>query len=76
MSIAFDLGSDADKTTFKDKDLIIRDAIITTTARKNLRQLNDIVYRDTLKSEIVQQINSIIPDAKINKVYFSKFIIN
>lgn len=76
MSISFDLNSEADKKTFEEKQIIIKDAVISTTASKSLTQLNNIAYRDTLRSEIVKEINTLIGSVKINRVYFSKFIIN
>lgn len=76
MSIAFDLGSEKDKKTFEEKQIMVKDAVISTASSKNLTQLNNIAYRDTLRSDIVKEINKVINDVKINRVYFSKFIIN
>jgi flagellar protein FliL len=76
MSIAFDLSSEKDKKTFEEKQIMIKDAVISTASAKNLTQLNNIAYRDTLRSDIVKEISKIINDIKINRVYFSKFIIN
>ncbi len=75
LSIAFDLNSEVDKKTFEEKQIVIKDAVISTAASKNLTQLNNIAYRDTLRTEIVKEINTRIHDVKINRVYFSKFII-
>jgi flagellar basal body-associated protein FliL len=76
MSISFDLSSEKDKEVFKEKEIVIKDAVISTTSAKNLFQLNNIAYRDTLKTEIVKEISTRIHDIKINRIYFSKFIIN
>lgn len=76
MSIAFDLNSEKDKKTFEEKQIMVKDAVISTASAKNLTQLNNIAYRDTLRSDIVKEISKIISDIKINRVYFSKFIIN
>jgi len=76
MSVSFDLNSEKDKEVFKEKEVMIKDAVISTTAAKNLTQLTNVAYRDTLRNEIVNQISEIIKDVKINRVYFSKFMIN
>lgn len=76
MSISFDLSSEKDKEVFKEKEILVKDAVITTTSAKNLAQLNNIAYRDTLKSEIAKEISTRISNIKINRIYFSKFIIN
>ena len=75
MSVAFDLGSEVDKKIFEEKQIIIKDAVISKAASKNLTQLNNIAYRDTLRSEIVGEINALIKEVKINRVYFSKYLI-
>jgi flagellar protein FliL len=76
MSISFDLSSEKDKEVFKEKEILVKDAVISTTSAKNLTQLNNIAYRDTLRTEIVKEINTRIQNIKINRIYFSKFIIN
>lgn len=74
MSVAFDLPTDKDKKTFEEKQIMIKDAVMSVTAAKSLMQLNNIAYRDTLRSDIVKEINKVIHDVKINRVYFSKFV--
>jgi flagellar protein FliL len=76
MDIAFDLPSDKDKKTFEEKQIMIKDAVMSIAAAKSLMQLNNIAYRDTLRSDIVKEINKLIHDVKINRVYFSKFVMN
>ncbi|GBD88083.1 flagellar basal body-associated protein FliL [bacterium BMS3Abin03] len=74
-SIGFDLKSEENKTAMKEKEIPIRDMIITTLASKTIDQLNSISFRDSLKSEISQKVKNLIPNLKVNKVYFSKYII-
>ena len=76
LSVAFDVSSDKDKKTLEEKQVLIKDAVSSTVAAKTIPQLNNIAFRDTLRSEIVKQIGKMITDVKINRVYFSKYIIN
>jgi len=75
LSIAFDLASEVDKKSCEEKKDILKDAVNSIAGSKTLVQLNNIAFRDTLRSEIVKEINKTIKDLKINRVYFSKYII-
>ena len=59
----------------EEKQVVIKDAVISVLTGKNVEQLNNIAYRDTIKSEIIGSLNSQIPEAGISNIYFSKFII-
>ena len=74
-SIGFDLKSEDNKSAMKGKKIPIRDMIISTLASKTIEQLNSIAFRDSLKLEISTQVKQLIPDLKVNRVYFSKYII-
>ena len=74
-SIGFDLSSDEEQKELKSKEVLVKDVIVSTLSSKNLEQLSDSSYRDKLKNEIGQKVTNLIPDLKLNAVYFSKYII-
>jgi len=74
-SIGFDLRSEENKAAMKEKNIVIRDMIISTIASKTISQLNSIAFRDSLKMEISEKVKELIPSIKVNKIYFSKYII-
>ncbi len=74
-SIGFDVASDHDQKELKSKDVILKDIIISVLSSKELEKLGSMTYRDTLRTEIIKKLNKIMPDVKINTVYFSKYIL-
>lgn len=74
-SIGFDLKSEENIEAMKEKNIVIRDMIISTIASKTISQLNSIAFRDSLKMEISEKVRKLIPSIKVNKIYFSKYII-
>ena len=74
-SVGFDLKSEAEKKEIEERQILVKDAIISVLASKNLTQLNDIEYKDTLKIQIKKKLKEKMPAMKINDVYFSKYII-
>ena len=74
-SVGFDLGSEENKNAMKEKKILIRDMIISILASKTVDQLNSTSFRDTLKVEISKTVKDLIPNLKVNQVYFSKYII-
>ena len=74
-ALAFDMGNEVSRATLEAKDFLVRDMIISVLSGKTTRFLNDISQRDSLRSEISHKIEGFLPEVKINKVYFSKYIL-
>lgn len=74
-SIGFDMNNAESKKIMEEKTVILKDVVISSIARKTVSELNNVAKRDSLKAQIVQNIESKIPNVKINDLYFSKFII-
>ncbi len=76
VSVAFDVGSEEQINEMKNKDVMIKDNIISVLSSKHLQQLSDPTFRDSLKKEISFNIKELLPDISIKNVYFSKYIID
>lgn len=74
-SVGFDFQTEEEKKNMQAKEIIIKDIVITTLSSKSFDRLSNFSYRDTLKMEITSKLRVAIPQIKLNKVYFSKFII-
>ena len=80
-------GTTLTKTTYKEAYLatfmeglkanlsIINDVIITSISAKNYDQLYTTEGKETLRQEIVQAVNSRLPEYKVIQVYFSEFVV-
>jgi len=75
LSLGLAVKSEEDKTEIKNKEILVKDAIISTISSKNLTQLNSVGYKDSLKTELTQHIKRLFPKVHINQVYFSKYIL-
>lgn len=73
--IGVDLGSQEQLDAFKSKEVVVKDIIVSILSGKNLGQLSNSLYKDTLKTEITKSLLASFPKTKINNVYFSKYII-
>jgi len=74
-SVGFDVKTDAQQKELKEKEILVKDIVISVLSSKNLTQLNDISYKDTLKMQIKDRMKEKLPKIKVNDVYFSKYII-
>lgn len=75
VSIGLDMKRPEDLTTLREKDVLLKDAVISLLSTKTLDKLNEIGYKDTLRVELAKIITQRIPEVQINQVYFSKYII-
>jgi len=76
VSIGLGVPDKEELTKLKEEDVVLRDVIISTLASKDLSELTDVSTRDSLKIELAKKIDNILPENKIQKVYFSKYVIN
>ncbi len=74
-SVGLDLANENMQSVVKTREPMVKDAIISTLSSKSIDQLDDIAYRDTMKTEIITKLKRLIPSVGINNVYFSKYII-
>ncbi len=76
VSIGLGVPDKEEMSKLKEEDVVLRDVIISTLASKDLTELTDVSTRDSLKIELAKKIDNILPENKIQKVYFSKYVIN
>jgi flagellar FliL protein len=74
-SVGFDFQTEDEKKNMQAKEIITKDIIIAALSSKSFDKLTDFAYRDTLKAEITSRLRVAIPQIKLNRVYFSKFIV-
>lgn len=76
VSMAIDVPAQKYYDLLNQKQIMVKDAIISVLTSKNIPTLENIAYRDSLKLEIGRNIKSRVPGLRINNIYFSKFILN
>ena len=75
-SIAFDVPKESTMKELEKKQILVKDAVISVLSSKTIGQLGNIEYKDSLRVEISDKVHSLFSDITINKVYFSKYILN
>jgi flagellar protein FliL len=74
-SLGFDVSSEKDNQELKSKEVVLKDVVISIMSSKELTQLGNIAFRDTLRTEIIKRLSQLMPAVKINTIYFSKYIL-
>lgn len=74
-SLGFDVSTEQEHQELKSKEFLLKDAVISIMSSKEMARLSNIVYRDTLRAEIIKRLSVVMPKVKINTIYFSKYIL-
>lgn len=74
-SLGLSVESEESKKSLEEKQVIVKDVIISVLSSKTVTQLGSGTYRDTLKTEILKNLAVQMPGSNVNNIYFSKFII-
>lgn len=74
-SLGFDISTEQEHQELKSKEFLLKDAVISIMSSKDVARLSNIVYRDTLRTEIIKRISVLMPKVKVNTIYFSKYIL-
>jgi len=76
LSVGFGVSSEEAKKKLEERDVVLRDMIISSLSRKTLFELSGPDRKDSLKVELRNHLKSIVPKVKVKNVYFSKYVIN
>lgn len=75
VSMGLDLMSEEGMKEVKEKEVLVKDAAISLLSSKDFSKLSNPGAKDSLKIELAKIIEQRIPKAKINTIYFSKYIL-
>ena len=75
ISIGFDVKNGEQLKLLGDKNVMLKDMIITTLSNKSISRLSEFGYKDSLKAELAANLNNLLPSVGLNSIYFSKYII-
>lgn len=74
-SLGLAVDKEDSRKELEQKQVVVKDVIISVLSAKTIEQLSQPVYRDSLKADIITRLAVHVPNIKISNVYFSKFII-
>jgi flagellar FliL protein len=74
-TIGFELDSHDSYSTFKEKQVKIRDALISILSSKTVTELADIETREHIRKQILKLVNHICKPAKAEAIYFVDFVL-
>lgn len=75
VSVAFGVKDAAASDAMKARDFEVRDALLGVLGTKTVAQLANIAVRDSLKTELRQQVGGLFPKGTVQRVYFPQFVI-
>lgn len=73
--IEFETAGPAAKADIEARQAPLRDAILVLLTTKTLQDVQDLQGKNQLRDEIMVAVNKILPPGKVNKVYFTDFVV-
>lgn len=75
VKVEFGLASPEAKAELDPRQAPLRDAILVLLTTKTLQDIQDMQGKNQLREEILAAVNSIIPAGKVQKVFFTDFVV-
>lgn len=75
VSVGLGVNTEEEVKKLKDKEVLVKDIVISTLSSKTLTDLSQTYSRDSLKAQLSKSFADRMPDMDINSVYFPKYII-
>lgn len=75
VSVGLGVNSDEEAKKLKEKEVLVKDIVISTLGSKTLTDLSQTYSKDSLKVQLTKIFADRLPDMEINSVYFPKYII-
>lgn len=76
ISMGLDVPTEEQFKSLEEKSVIVQDMVIDILSSKTLNELSTVGRKDSFKVEITKNLKESLPDVKVNKIYFQKYVIN
>lgn len=75
VSFGFELGSAELAAEFEERELVVRDALITILSSKTVAQLTDAKQKEIVRYQVKKRLEQILDTDEIDGVYFTDFVL-
>jgi flagellar FliL protein len=75
VSVGLGVKNEEEAKKLKDKEVLVKDIVISTLGSKTLADLSQTYSKDSLKLQLAKIFADRLPDMEISSVYFPKYII-
>jgi len=75
VSFGFQLASAQTATEFEERDMLVRDALITILASKTVAQLTDAKQKEIVRLQIKKRLEQLLETDEIEGVYYTDFVL-
>ncbi len=75
VSFGFELGSAELGTQFEEREMLVRDALITILSSKTVAQLTDAKQKEIVRYQIKKRLQSLMDTDEIDGVYYTDFVL-
>ncbi len=73
--IVLEVPRNSDLEKLKVYDPVIRDHFIKYFRSKTVTELSDVAFMDSCKVDLKRMVEEIVPDIKVNDVFFTRFVL-
>lgn len=75
VSFGFELGSSEMASEFEERDMLVRDALITILSSKTVAQLTDARQKEIVRYQIKKRLEKLLDTEEIEGVYYTDFVL-
>jgi len=75
VSIAFETKAASVKSELKTKKVVVKDAVLRLLSERTAEELANPELRDDLKTSLLSETNRILNDGKVDRLYFTEFVL-
>ena len=75
VSFGFELGSPELAAEFEERELVVRDALITILSSKTVAQLTDAKQKEIVRYQIKKRLQQLLDTDEIEGVYYTDFVL-
>lgn len=75
VSFGFELGSAVLAAQFEERELVVRDALITILSAKTVAQLTDAKQKEIVRYQVKKRLEQLMETDEIEGVYYTDFVL-
>ncbi len=75
VNLGLEVNKESVLEELSQKDMVVRDTVLRLLSARTVAELADISLRETIKQELMQEINRVLAEGKVQRLYFTQYVL-
>ena len=75
VNVGLETGNAKVLEELEQKDIVVRDKILQLLSLRTVPELSDIALREEIKEQLLTEVNSVLEEDRVTRLYFTQYVL-